>query len=1365
MTKKLKKSLATLLAMSMILSMASVSAFAANEGDELENNEPVIEDVVTEGENNENTPGICETCGKETCVCGEGEEKPEENLCEHEWNEGETVEGGTKYTCALCGESHVLENEDNSFDTDTLEEPVAEMIEPEVTEVQKLQAAIEAAPENAETTFTLEQDMTIESWDNDRIKLLDGRKKIILDLNGHNVTVTFERTAAFLIKEGCKLTIKDSANRGTISQPRIGSNFAMVSVSGGEFALESGTLTVGGTSAGSHGAAVQVINGKADINGGTIIAAGESTIGVVGKGSDTNLKTVNIGKATIEASGKSARAVSLNGNAATITITGATLLATGESAKCAEVGNDSAAGSKMTITDSTLQGTGDGTYGVYGGYPGSVEVTGCTIEAKGYGIYGWKAAVKVSETDVTVDGNAQTYAVFLHDSANNVVTIESGEFTGNIEGKDGNLSISGGTFTVDVTPYVAESYAQNAEGKVLPADEVAVPMGSVAKVGGRGYITLTEAFAAVAAATDKTITLLADVDFTKECTAAVAVDVSGVTIDLNGKTVTTGYISDAPLLTLLGDFTLKNGKVQAKGDYGIFTNNVAGAVDPSKVAKIEDVEVLGGGVNAGSKVELTNVTATGNTYYAVWSEGDVTIKSGTYSSNGNAVLGVSGNHGSMTVEGGTFTAKENQSMVLGNNYGKPLIKGGTFNKDMTGENITLAEGLQWKENNGTWTVEEKPVPVEKAVKIMGYDGALASYETLQEAINDYSAFENVWMIVYDKPLTESVTVKNGQNVTISLNHTLTNEEGKDTITVENGGWLTLYFNSDNPEYVVELVNNSTGHAAVNNAGTVDFPYNARVKGEYALKNNGGTVRLQGRFEGQIETGKPADDAEKIDIGNWKAPYSAVPVGAVMAGNGAMVTDPDENIIIKQSSDQWCNTLEEGWYKCAAPKASINGVKYDNLQELINSATEPTEITLESNVEGVTIPEGKTITLNLNGKQIKGAKRVVALTNHGTLTIQGEGTVQPYANNNNDKNTVENSGTLTIKGGKFTYRGKDTAGLLSNSGSGKIIVEGGTFSEAVKLAHCAEGYLPIANGDGTYGVTNETLTITPNRTNQTGAGAVTLTVAPANLSAEVAVTCDVDGITLTDNRDGTWTTSRLPNRTVTYTFTVTVGTKTATCTVSVSYDAPYVPPVTEPDEDLGDEDTPLSERPWLFVDVKEGDYFYDAVKRLFDKGIVGGTTETTYEPYADATRGMVAQILYGMAGSPDVTGLEMPFSDVKESDFYYNAVIWAYANKVIGGYPEDNTFRGENTITREELAAVLHQYGVEKLGLADTKGGLDGFIDADKISGWAVGHMEWAVGMEIMHGDTAKKLMPQELTIRADMTIMLNNLDLLVSDEK
>ena len=108
----------------------------------------------------------------------------------------------------------------------------------------------------------------------------------------------------------------------------------------------------------------------------------------------------------------------------------------------------------------------------------------------------------------------------------------------------------------------------------------------------------------------------------------------------------------------------------------------------------------------------------------------------------------------------------------------------------------------------------------------------------------------------------------------------------------------------------------------------------------------------------------------------------------------------------------------------------------------------------------------------------------------------------------------------------------------------------------------------------------------------------------------------------------------------------------------------------------------------FVDVSAGDWFYDAVVYVYDNGLMSGTAATTFGPNVGTTRGMIATILWRLAGSPN--GGANPFTDVSSSDYYAEAVAWAAGEGIVGGYG-NGVFGANDPITREQMALMMYRY--------------------------------------------------------------------------
>lgn len=109
----------------------------------------------------------------------------------------------------------------------------------------------------------------------------------------------------------------------------------------------------------------------------------------------------------------------------------------------------------------------------------------------------------------------------------------------------------------------------------------------------------------------------------------------------------------------------------------------------------------------------------------------------------------------------------------------------------------------------------------------------------------------------------------------------------------------------------------------------------------------------------------------------------------------------------------------------------------------------------------------------------------------------------------------------------------------------------------------------------------------------------------------------------------------------------------------------------------------------FTDVKRSDYYYEAVLWAVEKGITTGTSTTTFSPSAACTRAQVVTFLYRAAGEPNVSSGNS-FTDVKSGDYYYDAVRWAVKNGITTG-TSTTTFGPSSTCTRGQIVTFLYRY--------------------------------------------------------------------------
>ena len=402
--------------------------------------------------------------------------------------------------------------------------------------------------------------------------------------------------------------------------------------------------------------------------------------------------------------------------------------------------------------------------------------------------------------------------------------------------------------------------------------------------------------------------------------------------------------------------------------------------------------------------------------------------------------------------------------------------------------------------------------------------------------------------------------------------------------------------------------------------------------------------------------------------------------------------------------------------------------------------------------------------------------------HDGVTITNSGTIFAGARHNS---TTHQFYTFFI----YDYIGAPVKINIYNEGEGKMY--GGVYlytqpGQDSKVETTLVDYKTSA-GEKDVITTAMNLGISASPASLTNGGTVTLTVTGAQKDAELTFTCDVAGITVTDNYDGTYTVT-LPDASRSYTFTVTdeSGQYTASCTVRVS--SPSVPdpnPITITQPANGTISTNFSnasvgatitvtatpnsgyELAYItvngekidgntfkmpdkavtvsavfvpatggFADVVPGAWYVDAVNYVVSNGLMEGTSATTFEPEARMTRAMFWTILARIDGET-ITGAT--WADA--------ARAWAVANNVSDGT------NPHAPLTREQLVTMLWRY----LGEPATTGSLTNFTDAVSVSAWAKTAMAWAIEKGIITGITPTTLAPQSTATRAQCaTILMRN---------
>lgn len=193
----------------------------------------------------------------------------------------------------------------------------------------------------------------------------------------------------------------------------------------------------------------------------------------------------------------------------------------------------------------------------------------------------------------------------------------------------------------------------------------------------------------------------------------------------------------------------------------------------------------------------------------------------------------------------------------------------------------------------------------------------------------------------------------------------------------------------------------------------------------------------------------------------------------------------------------------------------------------------------------------------------------------------------------------------------------------------------------------------------------------------------------------------------------------------------------------------------------------------FTDVTTKDWFYDAVKYVYENSLMSGTSATTFTPNGTMSRAMLATVLYRMEGEPAVDYTvgqvthggyepweERPedycycgdFLDVAPDMWYSDAIMWANQEGIVSGYDED-TFGTNDAVTREQLVTMLFRYAQTKTNSFIFQR-YSNYKDANQVSDWASKAMMWAMGHDIISGTSNTTLSPKNTATRAQCATIL-----------
>lgn len=1253
----------------------------------------------------------------------------------------------------------------------------------EVADAGALKFAVENAADGVETTIRLTEDIVVEK----PMTVKEGQN-IILDMDGHEITVTESFSTRIFTNNGT-LTIKGNGKVDVTAAGANGygavNNFGTLTVVNGEYiGVKASNASVfynrkGGTATfidpiieGGGGSVATEVNTTTEIHGGSY-------------------------------SNETYPAIENRGD---MLITGGTF----ENTSCSSCdsrwgytirsgnGSDSAYLKIQGETEDSVKVTGvQGGLAVIGGtadiYNGSYKTVPCEIEEHG-GKSAYYAGYFTGESYKT---STNIYGGTFQSASRNALQIGNGNPAPDSgAGKESTVRISGGTFIGNdaaKTAIVVENeqnaigganitggtFSSNVEEFVDPSssivkDEVTgewvtkpIPVeDAVASIGEKNYKTL--AAAVKNAAAGDTVKLIKSVELTE----TLAID-KGIDFDLNANTITIkdfvddGIListsKDADVVIYNGTITDERGKdksaigkntIDIKGQANVTTKDLTVEAYAPKdqsspyynyLLRIQPDDSQNVGsltLDAGTKIqELSN--GSGETYGVVgiaaigaYSNGNdvpedyegvkVVIKDGvSVETTGYALSGNESKHGTtFIIEGGSLYSKESTAIyhpqmgtmtISGDNT---VIQGGNTGIEVRAGNVTIkdgvVEGLATPTNvdgNGNGTTSAGA-----GIAIAQHTTKLPINVTITGGeIKGYSAFY------------ESNPQKNPENDLNKINISIVDG----TFTATHGGTASIY-SEDKQNFI-------TG-------GTYSKALNDNYLGDnYQLtRNEDGTFGVDYNKDDAVakagevycktlkEAGERVKDGETISI-----------LKKIDDASDFMKIDGKKNV-----------TIDLNGY-------TVKGSGYDGVINAVNGAT----VTIDGRDANSAIiaNEGSRYAMAVwaNGQETK------VTINGGSYTQNITGTDDQY-----DMIYASDKATIEILNGYFkSATPKWTLNLKDNDGA-TMLVKGGSFvdydpsnsqSENPPADFVADGY-KVSENNGVYTVSKKSsggshrydgyiTVINP----KNGTVSVSDDWADEDQKITLTITPDkgyvVDKIEIVDLEGDKIDAKKVEDEDNEYTF------RMANCDVTVTVTFKEEGKTEDKEETNETEETDKTEETTTpetvdFSDVSESDWFYKGVSYVVENGMMNGVGENQFAPNAPLTREMLAVVLYNMEKQPESTGVN-PFADVKADMWYTDAIVWANANGIVAGY-DDSTFGLGDSITREQLAAILYRYAQMKGYDVTEKADLTGYADSAAISGYAVEAMQWANANGIVNGMTATTLAPQGTATRAQVATMLMN---------
>ena len=648
------------------------------------------------------------------------------------------------------------------------------------------------------------------------------------------------------------------------------------------------------------------------------------------------------------------------------------------------------------------------------------------------------------------------------------------------------------------------------------------------------------------------------------------------------------------------------------------------------------------------------------------------------------------------------------------------------------------------------------------------------------------------------------TLADGETITTDDGTTITNDGEKITVTPGDGG-ATITITPDKG-------------ATVNGDGSVNVPGGSTVTTgdgpSITVGEGGATVGTDGGVtlpDGGSATIGSGDDATTITTPGG---------GTIDPDTGAVTPDEGGSVVIGSGDDTTTITPPSG--QPVTPDEDGTITVPDGSTVTTGDGPEmtlPGGGTIDPDTGAVTPDEGGSVTIG-SGEDTTTitppSGQPVTPNEDGTITIPDGSTVQT---GDGPEMTLPEGGTIDPDTGAVTPdeggsvvigSGEDTTTITPPSGQpvtpnddGSVTIPGGstvTDSDGESVTIPPEGGTLQPGGEVKYTVTvtfdsqggsqvpSQDITVgepvsqpdDPTRTGYRFLGWYTAATGGAHWDFTQPVTGDQTlyaqwaylppanpnyKITIGDTENGTVTvnpTAAKEGTTVTITPVPDAGYQVGTVSVTdrfgqavaVDQQADGTYTFVMPDGQVTVEVTFLQgEAPDLpFSDVTESDWFYDAVTYAYENGLMDGVGAGLFAPNSETTRAQLVTILHRLAGQPAPSG-DSGFSDVETGTWYTDAVAWAAQNGIVNGV-SDTQFAPGDDITREQLAVILYRYATYQGYDVSQRAGLSGFVDAGTISTYAQEALSWASAQGLVLGFEDDSLRPQGNASRAQIAAVL-----------